>query len=139
MHNPTVDVDGKTKILSIYFYKLYLRKPPVPILLTTNNNIPYKSKHLPGLFREHTMPRPMKKMIRHTSLRAPNPRRRCRFLMTVSRSSIIDVKDTTGFLREPAGPAPGHILQDELGAEVVEQEVVFTRVDVQGEVMGCHH
>lgn len=109
-------------------------------LLTTNNNIPHKSKHLPRLFRKHTMPRPMKKMIRHTTLRTPNPRRRCRFLIPVSgRSSIVDVKDSTGTLREPTGATPGHVLQDELGAEVVQQEVVVARVDVQRDVVGCYH
>lgn len=84
------------------------------------------------------MPSPIEKMIRHTTIRTPSPRLRAIPIPSiVLRRRIIDIKYPIRFLREPLRPVPGHVLQDELGADVVDEQVVVAGVDVDGDVVSC--
>lgn len=77
------------------------------------------------------MPRPMEEMITQPALLTPSPRHILILtLLAIIRHSIIAVKRLRRLLHEPLRAVPGHILQNEFRAEVVEQEVVFAGVHV---------
>ena len=82
------------------------------------------------------MSRAPEKMIRRPSLLAPDPRLR-RQTLPGPRRRVVDVKRAIRFPREPPLAVPSEVLQTELGADVVDQEVVVARVDVQGDVVVC--
>lgn len=85
------------------------------------------------------MPSPIKKMIRQTTLHTPSPRLRAIHIRTLTpklRRRIISIKHPVRLLREPLRPVPGHVLQDELGADVVDEQVVVAGVDVDRDVVG---
>lgn len=73
----------------------------------------------------------MEEMIAQPTLLPPNScHRLINILLAMARSSIIAVEHLGRLLREPLRAVPGHILEHELRAEVVEQKVAFAGIHV---------
>lgn len=121
-----------------------------------NDNIPHIGEHLPGLLDEHAVSSASEKMVGDSTFRGPDARRDttlCSFRQpsrimahtditsistTQGRRCVIYIEDSTRFPREALGAAPGHVLQDQFCAEVVEKQVIVARVNMDGDIVLGH-